>query len=62
MGAMMIRFIPTWILVALTRRNYRLREAGKLADEWYWADIALLERGLALDMPSMTLAQRRASR
>lgn len=31
-------FIVKLILVPLIQRNYRLREAGKLPDEWYWAD------------------------
>lgn len=26
------------ILRPLVLRNYRLRAAGKLSDEWYWAD------------------------
>jgi hypothetical protein len=26
------------ILQPLILRNYRLREEGKLPDEWYWAD------------------------
>ena len=33
------------ILYPLTYRNYRLREKGKLPDEWYWADILLTKWG-----------------
>jgi hypothetical protein len=34
------------ILRPLVRRNYRLRNDGILPDEWYWADILLMEWGL----------------
>lgn len=35
-------------LYPLTYRNYRLREAGKLPDEWYWADTLLARWGFLL--------------
>ena len=41
--------MPTWVLKLLTRRNYRLREAGVLPDKWYWADIELARRGIFME-------------
>ncbi len=49
MGAMMARLMPSWLLAVLTWRNHRLRERGLLPDEWYWADVELLRRGLTID-------------
>ncbi len=40
-----IKMIPCFILKLLIKRNYRLRELGRLPDEWYWADIELMHRG-----------------
>ena len=37
----LISKIPTRVLRYLVWRNYRLREAGRLPDKWYWADIEL---------------------
>lgn len=37
--------LPTWLLIVLTKRNYRMREQGLAPDEWYWADKELLRRG-----------------
>lgn len=42
---MLAKLIPTFILVALTKRNYKLRKQHKLPDRWYWADLELLCRG-----------------
>ena len=33
------------VLIPLVRRNYRLREAGKAPDDWYWADVLLVSWG-----------------
>lgn len=33
--------LPTWMLRYLVWRNSRLRQAGRLPDEWYWADLDL---------------------
>ncbi len=38
-----------WILGRLVWKNYRLRQAGVLPDEWYWADLALFKRGYQVD-------------
>jgi len=38
------RLTPTWLLRYLVVRNYRLRMAGRLSDDWYWADIELCLR------------------
>ncbi len=45
----MASLIPTWVLRLLVQRNYRLRADGRVPDEWYWADLALLERGIGFD-------------
>lgn len=37
--------IPEFILIILTKRNYRLRKEGKSPDKWYWADSELIKRG-----------------
>lgn len=37
--------IAKLILYPLVYRNQRLRAAAKLPDEWYWADLKLLEWG-----------------
>lgn len=34
----MRKLIFVAVLKPLILRNYRLRAAGKLPDEWYWAD------------------------
>ena len=38
------RHTPTWLLRYLVWRNYRLRMAGRLPDDWYWADMELCIR------------------
>ncbi len=38
------RHTPTWLLRYLVWRNYRLRMAGRLPDQWYWADMELCIR------------------
>lgn len=45
----MVKWIPTWALRLLTRRNYKLREIGKGVDLWYWADVELFERGKLME-------------
>ena len=40
----LISKIPTWVLRLLIKRNYRLRGAVLLSDEWYWADLVLAGR------------------
>lgn len=37
--------IAKLILYPLVYRNYRLRQAGKRPDKWYWADIKLTAWG-----------------
>jgi len=39
------RLVPLFVLKRLILRNYAAREAGKLPDGWYWADVELLRRG-----------------
>lgn len=34
------------MLQPLIARNYRLRKAGKTADQWYWADKLALKWGM----------------
>ncbi len=41
----MRKLIPTFILIILTKRNYKLRRDNKLPDKWYWADSELIRRG-----------------
>lgn len=36
------------VLRPLIKRNYRMREAGLLPDEWYWADRLALSWGYTL--------------
>lgn len=38
------KWIPTWFLELLVKRNLKLRAAGKLPDKWYWADVELIRR------------------
>ena len=33
------------VLKHLIKRNYKLREQGKLPDEWYWADELAVNHG-----------------
>jgi hypothetical protein len=33
------------VLAPLIRRNYKLREEGKLEDHWYWADYLATRHG-----------------
>lgn len=40
--------IAKLILYPLVYSNYQLREAGKLPDTWYWADILLSKWGFLL--------------
>lgn len=44
----LISKIPTWVLRYLVRRNWRLRQASRLLDEWYWADLELFHREVFL--------------
>jgi len=37
------------MLKPLILRNYRMRRAGLLPDEWYWADRKALDWGYATD-------------
>ena len=41
----MKRLIAKLFLYPLTYENYRLRELGKLPDEWFWADVLLTKWG-----------------
>lgn len=45
------------VLAPLVMRNYCLRAAGKLPDQWYWADRCLIRVGwvVAGVPPKMTL-------
>jgi hypothetical protein len=38
---------PIYMLVLrpLIKRNYKLREQGKIPDEWHWADLIAIEHG-----------------
>ncbi len=40
--------IPTWFLIYLVSRNYRLRQAGHKRDKWYWADLEISRRDVTL--------------
>ncbi len=40
----LIKKTPKWVLRYLVWRNNRLREAGRLPDKWYWADLELWSR------------------
>lgn len=40
------KLVPTLALQALVWWNYRQRERGVKPDEWYWADLLLIERGI----------------
>lgn len=42
----MKRLIAILILRPLVARNYRLRAAGRLPDEWYWADELMCKWGM----------------
>ena len=41
-----------WVVLRpLILRNYRLREQGKLPDEWYWADRRAFLWGYTIEPP-----------
>ena len=44
----LISKIPTWALIYLVSRNYRLRQAGCKRDGWYWADLEISRRDIVL--------------
>ena len=44
----LISEIPTWLLIRLVKRNYWLRVAGHIRDEWYWADLEISRRDITL--------------
>lgn len=39
------------VLKPLIKRNYRLRELGKIPDEWYWADELAISYGFIDSYP-----------
>ncbi len=47
-GRWLISKIPTWVLRYLVKRDWRLRQAGRKPDKWYWADLKLFLRGVYL--------------
>lgn len=40
-----VRAIPTFILVALVKKDYTLRSLGLKPDQMHWADSELFRRG-----------------
>ena len=44
----LIKRIPTRILKLLVKRDWRLRQAGRRHDGWYWADCELFLRDVFL--------------
>ena len=48
---MLRQLIFAAFLHPLIERNYRLRAAGKLPDEWYWADQLGFGWGYTIDEP-----------